>query len=148
MYAKKAKNTFYSYRNKKPVMGIRYYEAPDVKQLADTIIKQLGFTHIDTKHIYCFRSRGSKSKRTVARVHSLERLWQLALKTHSRYLIEVIAERYDRLSPHDQEKVVIHELLHIPKKFGGGFRPHKGYINQKTIDKLHEILERQKLTGI
>jgi len=137
-----AKNTFYSNWQKEEVMVIRYYEAPDVKQLVDKIVMDLRFTHIDPQYVYCFRSRESKSRRTVARIHSLEKLWQKALRTQPRYLIEVIAERYDRLCQTDREKVLIHELLHIPKGFSGGFRPHKGYINKKTIDKLHEAYKR------
>ncbi|MFP3985812.1 MAG: putative metallopeptidase [Candidatus Bathyarchaeia archaeon] len=123
-------------------MSIKYYEAPDVKQLADTIVTKLNFTHINPQHVYYYRSRGSKAKRTIARVHGLGKLWQLAIKTRPIYLIEVISERYDKLSRTEQEKVLIHELLHIPKGFSGGFRPHKGYITRKTIEKLHETFKR------
>ncbi len=125
-------------------MGIKYFEAPDVKQLVDMVIRELGFTHVDSEHVYCFRSRGSRSRRTVARVHGLEKLWQLAMKTQPGYLIEVIGERFDRLSKADKERVIIHELLHIPRGFSGGFRPHKGYINKKTIDRLHETFKRRR----
>ena len=125
-------------------MGIKYYEAPDVKQLTDGIVRELGFAHIDAEKVHCFRSRGSKSRRTVARVHSLGKLWQQAMETRARYLIEVIAERFDRLSQEDKEKVIIHELLHIPKGFSGGFRPHKGYITQKAIDRLHYTLKHHE----
>jgi predicted metallopeptidase len=59
-------------------------------------------------------------------------------------LIEVISERYDNLSHEDKEKVLIHELLHIPKGFSGGFRPHKGYITSRKIDVLHEKLINTK----
>jgi predicted metallopeptidase len=128
--------------SRRDVMSIRYYDAPDVKQLTDVIVRELGFAYIDSENVYCFRSRGSRSKRTVARVHSLGKLWQLAIRTKPRYLIEVIAERYDKLSQEDREKVIIHELLHIPKGFSGGFRPHKGYITQKVIDKLHKTYKR------
>jgi len=124
-------------------MSIEYYEASDVKQLVDKIVAELRFSHIDPQCVYCFRSRGSKSRRTVARIHSLGKLWQKALKAQPRYLIEVIAERYDKLCQIDREKVLIHELLHIPKGFSGGFRPHKGYINKRTIDKLHEAYKRR-----
>jgi len=130
--------------SRRDVMGIRYYDAPDVKQLTDAIVRELGFVYINSENVYCFRSRGSRSKRTVARVHSLGKLWQLAIKTQPRYLIEVIAERYDKLRQEDQEKVIIHELLHIPKGFSGGFRPHKGYITQKAINRLHETYKRSK----
>lgn len=119
-------------------MTIEYYEAPDVQKLVQSITAELDFKHIDPKYIYCFRSRGSKSRRIIARIHSLEKLWQLALDLHARYLIEVIEERYDQLNQADREKVLIHELLHIPKGFSGGFRPHKTYISRKRISLLHE----------
>ncbi len=125
-------------------MGIKYFEAPDVKHLADTIVRELKLTHIESEHVYCFRSRGSKSRRTIARIHSLGKIWQLAINTEPRYLIEVIAERYDKLCQADRERVLIHELLHIPKGFAGGFRPHKGYINKRTIEKLHETFKQRK----
>ncbi len=139
-----AKNVFYRSCDKRVFMGIRYYEAPDVKQLVEAIVAELGFSHIDSAHVYCYRSKGSKSRRTVARVHSLGRLWQLAMGTRPRYLIEVIGERYDKPSQAHKERVIIHELLHIPRGFSGGFRPHKGYINKKTIDRLHETFKRRR----
>jgi len=119
-------------------MPIRYCEALDVKELVERIVSKLDFYHIDLNCTYCFRSVGSKSRRTVARIHGLGKLWQKALNKHSAYLIEVISERYDRLSREEKEKVVIHELLHIPKGFAGGFRPHKGHITRHKIETLHE----------
>jgi len=136
--SKKVKNIFYKLCSEKYSMGIKYYEAPDVQRLVLTIVRELNFNHIDPTYVYCFRSKGTKSKRTVARIHSLEKLWQMALNMHARYLIEVIAERYDRLSQVDQEKVLIHELLHIPKGFSGGFRHHRTYVTRKTINTLHK----------
>jgi len=56
------------------------------------------------------------------------------------------SERYDRLSDGKKEKTLIHELLHIPKGFSGGFRPHQGYIDRKRIERLHRaLLERRSL---
>jgi len=121
-------------------MPIKYYEAPDVHDLVQRIVTKLEFHHIDLSGIYCYRSRDSRSKRTVARIHNLSKLWQKALNRPANYLIEVISERYDRLSQEEKERVLIHELLHIPKGFGGGFRPHKGNITRKKIDALHERL--------
>jgi len=118
-------------------MPIRYAEALDVKDLVDRIVSKLSFYHIDLNCVYCFRSTGSKSRRTVARIHGLGKVWQKALNKHSAYLIEVISERYDSLSREEKEKVIIHELLHIPKGFAGGFRPHKGNITRKRIEDLH-----------
>ena len=121
-------------------MPIRYSEAPDVKDMVERIVAQLNFHHINLKGIYCYRSINSRSKRTVARIHNLSKLWQRALDKPANYLIEVISERYDRLSQEEKEKVIIHELLHIPKGFSGGFRPNKGYITSRKIDALHEKL--------
>lgn len=119
-------------------MPIKYDEAPDVKDLVQRIATQLHLHHIELSEIYCYRSVHSRSRRTVARIHNLSKLWQRALKRSAGYLIEVISERYDRLSQEEKEKVVIHELLHIPKSFAGGFRPHKGNITRKKIEALHE----------
>ena len=125
-------------------MPISYSEAPDVKDLVVRIVAQLGFDHVNVNGIHCYRSVNSKSKRTVARIHNLSKVWQRALDKPANYLIEVISERYDRLSQEDKEKVIIHELLHIPKGFSGGFRPHKGYITSRKIDVLHEKLVSTK----
>ncbi len=125
-------------------MPISYSEAPDVKDLVVRIVAQLGFDHVNVNGIHCYRSINSKSKRTVARIHNLSKVWQRALDKPANYLIEVISERYDKLSKEEKEKVIIHELLHIPKGFSGGFRPHKGYITSRKIDALHEKLVSRK----
>jgi len=119
-------------------MPIEYYEAPDVKLLVDEVVARLRFAHVECDRVYCFRSRGSQSRRVIARIHSLGKVWQKALHTRAGYLIEVISERYDKLSQGEKERVIIHELLHIPAGFSGGFRPHKGYINKRILDRLHE----------
>jgi len=119
-------------------MPIKYFEAQDVKELVERIVTKLHFHHVDVNQIFCFRSMHSRSRRTVARIHNLSKLWQKALDRPASYLIEVISERYDRLSQEEKEKVIIHELLHIPQGFAGGFRPHKGNITRKKIEALHE----------
>jgi predicted metallopeptidase len=121
-------------------MPISYSEAPEVKDLVVRIVAQLSFDHVNVNGVHCYRSMNSKSKRTVARIHNLSKVWQKALDKPANYLIEVISERYDKLSQKEKEKVIIHELLHIPKGFSGGFRPHKGYITSRKIDALHEKL--------
>lgn len=125
-------------------MRLKYTEAPDVKTLADEIMDYLDLFHIVPQFVYWYRSKGSKSKRTIARIHGLGRLWQDALRKPPSYVIEVISERYDKLSDPDKEKTLIHELLHIPKGFSGGFRPHKGYVDKKRVERLHQVLLKRR----
>ncbi len=125
-------------------MPIKYVEAPDVKELADEIASQLDFFHVVPQFIHCFRSTGSKAGRTIARIHGLGKIWQEALNLPPSYVIEVISERYDRLSQTEKEKTIIHELLHVPHGFAGGFRPHKGYIDRATVEELYMRLQKQR----
>jgi predicted metallopeptidase len=125
-------------------LPLEYLEAPDVKRLADEIIDSLDLFHIVPQFVYCYRSKGSKSRRTVARIHGLGKIWQEALLKPPAYVIEVISELYDSLSEEEKEKTLIHELLHIPKGFSGGFRPHKGYIDRERVEKLHRALLKRR----
>ena len=126
-------------------MTLKYLEAPDVKQLVDKIIDSLDLSHVVPRSVHCYRSKGSKSKRIIARIHGFGKIWQKAVGLPPAYIIEVISERYDRLSQEDKEKTLIHELLHIPKGFKGGFRPHKGYISRRRIDSLHREYTKKRL---
>ena len=126
-------------------MPISYSEAPDIKELVKEIVSSLDkFSHVDLDHLYCFRSTGSRARRTVARVYGLGKIWQMALGINCGYVIEVISERYDNYDQSEKEKILIHELLHIPKGFSGGFRPHKGFVNQHIINALHKTYKNQK----
>jgi predicted metallopeptidase len=127
-------------------MPIKYVEAPDVKKLADEIVEKLGLFHVVPQFLFCFRSKGSASERTIARIHGLGKIWQEALNLPPAYTIEVISERFDRLSEKEKEKTIIHELLHVPEAFAGGFRPHKGYITDRIVENLHRTLLEQRRT--
>jgi len=128
-------------------VSLQYSKAPDVKKLVDEIIDRLDLFYVVPESVHCYRSKGSKSKRIIARIHGFGKIWQKALGLSPAYVIEVLSERYDRLSQEDKEKTVIHELLHIPKGFKGGFRPHKGYISKKKVEKLHKEYTKKKLAS-
>ena len=116
---------------------ISYENAQDVEASAKRIINALGLTHIDQGRIHFYRSKGSKARRVQARIHGLGRIWFDALRIQPNYVIEVISEEFDRLDDVEKEKVIIHELMHIPTGFSGGFVPHKGRINKRIVDALH-----------
>lgn len=117
---------------------ISYEKAPDVEKIAKRIIGVLSLAHVDIARLHFYRSKGSKSRRVQARIHGMGRIWFDALGMQPHYVIEVISEEYDKLALREREKVVIHELMHIPSKFSGGFVPHKGKINKGTVDKMYK----------
>ena len=137
-------------------MKIRYELALDIQEKVNEIAALL-FPHIKLDSVVCLRSYGSSSRGTVARCHALGKAMQLALGRKGFYVIEVISKRFDRLSEIDKIKTLIHELMHIPKSFGGGFIHHdqvceenvdvefQRYINMKSLDK--SIFLDNKLNG-
>jgi len=128
-------------------MPIKYFPASDVKLLTDQLIRELAFAHIPKDRVICVRSVGSKSRGVIARVHAFPRVWQKGLGMKSHYAIEVISERFDDLPTEEREKVIIHELLHIPKSFGGGFRHHAHGVTERRVDRLHAALVASRLDG-
>jgi predicted metallopeptidase len=121
-------------------MPIKYFEAPEIKEQVDQLAMECEFYHVKPQLVFCVRSKGSKAKRTIARIHGLGKIWQGVLKQPPTYTIEVISEIFDKISPEDRERVLIHELMHIPGGFSGGFRPHKGYVERKNVDTVYKKL--------
>ncbi len=97
----------------------------------------LGFGHVLSDRIAVIVSQGSKTRRTLARIHALGKAMQTGLNTQPFYTIELVSEKFHKLSEEEQLKVLIHELMHVPKAFGGGLVPHKGHISQTQVDKLY-----------
>jgi predicted metallopeptidase len=122
---------------------MKYEFAEDLQKKAEEISKAI-FPHIDVTRIKCFRSYGTSSRGTIARCHSLEKLLQHALAIRPFYVLEFLSERFDRLSEEEKVRVIIHELMHIPRGFGGGFK-HHDFVNERNIKKLHLLyLEKIK----
>lgn len=116
---------------------MRYDKAPDVEALIKEISGKLGIKH-DTSRIACVRSTGSKSKYTLARCHTISRAVQAGLGIKAHYIIEILSENFDRLGNEEKIKTLIHELMHIPKAFGGGFRGHR-HVNRRAVEKMYEM---------
>lgn len=120
-----------------------WVEAPDIKRKIQALISSLGFFHIGSKRIFCFRSFGSRSQ-ARARIWSFPKIWQKALAAKPAYCIEVISERFDKLAEEAKSKVLIHELLHIPKNFSGSLLSHKGRnrrIDTRTVERLYQKIK-------
>ena len=56
-------------------LTIEYVEAPDVKKLVDEIVDSLDLFHVVPQFLHCYRSHGSESKRIIARIHGLGKIW-------------------------------------------------------------------------
>lgn len=115
---------------------MKYEFAADLQTRMEKIVLALDMPHIDVARVKCFRSRGSSTKRTIARCHTIGKLMQKAMNVKAHYTIEFL-ERFDKMPLAEQDKVIIHELLHIPKTFGGGFRQHD-FVCEENVERLHE----------
>lgn len=102
---------------------IEWRSAPDVKKRVLHLIRELEIDWLQPLRIYCFRSENANT-RAYARIWGLSRIWQQALKTNPAYVLEVISEKYDNLGELEQDKVLLHEITHIPRNFSGSLMPH------------------------
>ncbi len=127
------------YRRKQKTVGkVDWVRAPDIHHRVLTLVERLELTWIEPEKIYAVRSTGS-SARAYARIWGMSRVWQIAAGLPALYCIEVVAQYFDKLSHKEQDKVLLHELAHIPKNFSGALLAHthsKGGFH----DKLHEML--------
>jgi predicted metallopeptidase len=118
---------------------IKYEQDSEIKCKVEDIVRKLELEHVDISRIACFKSQGSSSRRTVARCYALSKIWQKTLNVQAHYIIEVLSEKFDKLSEADKDRVLIHELLHIPKSFGGGFR-HHDFVCNRNVEQLYKRL--------
>lgn len=120
---------------------MRYEDAPDLQEKAEEISKLL-FPHIKSERVKCFRSYGSSSKRTIARCHALGKIMQKTIDVKAYYALEFLSERFDKLNEDEQLKVIIHELMHIPKTFGGGFKYHN-FVCERNVNEYYKEYKKR-----
>lgn len=111
-------------RSKRKNTKLDWVDAEEIKADIEEILGVLDFSHIDSSRIFCFRTSGSKS-RSYARIWAMPKIFQRALSIKPAYIIEVLSHYYDKLSEDEKKKVLIHELLHIPRNFSGALLPHR-----------------------
>lgn len=104
---------------------LEWEDARDVKSEIVKIVKTLEFNHVKTSRVFCYRTEGSKA-RAYARTWMMPKIFQNALGIEPAYVIEVLSKYFDKLSEDEKSKVLIHELLHIPKNFSGALLSHRG----------------------
>ena len=129
-------------KDEKFLQNMRYEFASDLQEKAEDISRIL-FPHVNTQRVRCFRSFGTSSRGTIARCHALGKLMQRALGIKSVYVLEFLSERFDKMSEEEKTKVIIHELMHIPFTFGGGFK-HHDHVTNRNVNKMYEVYLRRK----
>lgn len=122
-----------------------FTKASDVQTRAKLLVKSCSFTWIKKERIFCIRSKGSKT-RAFARIWGLARVWQEALGLEPAYILEVISERFDKLPQTQKDRILLHELAHIPKSFSGALVSHrrKGGVTDEVVDRLFAQLSQKR----
>jgi len=121
---------------------MKYEFAEDLQKQAEEIASIL-FPYIDMNYVKCFRSHGTSSRGTIARCHGLNKVMQKALNVHAIYVLEFLVERFDKMDNEEKIKVIIHELMHIPKAFGGGFI-HHDVVTERNVNRSYAEYKKRK----
>ena len=124
---------------------MKYEFDAELQRTAEEISKLL-FPHVDVLRVKCFRSYGSSSRNTLARCHTIGKLVQKALGIKAHYVIEFINENFEKCDENEKLRIIIHELMHIPKSFGGGFK-HHDYMCDKNINFFYKKYVSMKNEG-
>lgn len=118
---------------------MQWLPAHDINSRMRRIVRALGLGYISAARIRCVRVSGSRAN-ALARIWGLPPIFQDALRLRPHYVIEFMVPAFDRLSRREQDRVIIHELLHIPRTFSGGIRPERSpslSINNRTVERYY-----------
>ncbi|MEM3140615.1 MAG: putative metallopeptidase [Nitrososphaerota archaeon] len=131
-------------------MKVKYSPAPDLEERIKKIVKILNLSYIDPERVRCVRSYGSSSRSIYARIHGVSRAFLVGVGIKPHYVVEFVSENFDKLPEDEKDKVLIHELLHIPKTFSGGLLSHRRANIEREVKILYKILreyeERNRLS--
>lgn len=125
----------------KSTKSVDWAPAPDIAKRSKVLIKDLKMDWIIFDRLFFYRSTDSKA-RAYARTWGLPALWQRSLNVKPGYIVEVLAEHFDKLSIRDQDKVILHELTHIPHNFSGALVPHTRRRKGSFKDKLEILIDK------
>lgn len=130
-------------RKKASVKKLEWHTDYELTERVRNLISEIEFTHVPKHRIFCFRTDGSKS-RAYARIWAFPKIFQTVLEIEPAYVIEVINKYYNKLPYEEQTKVLIHELLHIPKNFSGSLLPHRhssGRSISREVERIYRNLK-------
>lgn len=128
-------------KGQRSTKSVDWVTAPDIAKRSLGLITDLKMDWILFERLFFYRSKDSKA-RAYARTWGLPSLWQRALGVEPGYIIEVLSEHFDKLDKRNQDKVILHELTHIPHNFSGALVPHTRRRKGSFHKKLDELVER------
>lgn len=123
---------------KKKRSNLQWHTSSQLQNRVAYLAQRCELSYIRPERVFCYESSGANT-RAYARIWGLNRIWQDTLAVAPSYILEVIGEKFNRLSSKDQDHVLIHELLHIPKNFSGALVAHKkkGGVNERRVRELY-----------
>lgn len=124
-------------------MMVKYSPAPDLEGWVRRVVEGSSLSHIDPSRVKCVRSFGSRSRNLYARIHSASKAFFTGMRSKPSYVIEFISESFDALSEDEKERVIIHELLHIPRSFGGGLIGHGRLDFEREVEDIRRLMQRR-----
>ncbi len=124
---------------KRPKGNMEWKKAPDIKKKIKEFAGKLELTWLKPSRLFVYRSYNSSS-RAYARTWAFPKIWQVSLNEKPAYILEFLSEKFDRLSQIEQDKVILHELTHIPKNFSGSLLPHIRKGKNSFHKKLDELI--------
>ncbi len=128
-------------KGQKSTASVSWELDSEIERRSLQLIKTLELEWLSYGRIFFYRSINSKA-RAYARTWGLPKLWQRTLGVEPAYIVEVISEHFDKLSEREQDKVLLHELTHIPHNFSGALVPHTRHKKGSFHDKLDILIER------
>src|SRR5258708_364368 len=131
-------------RRKKRNKPVEWIKDPAIHERVIRLVIDLEIDWVVPDLVYTFRSYNSASN-AIARIWGLNKVWQMAIDHDPAYVLEVISERFDKLSERQKDEVILHELAHIPRNFSGALMAHshgKGAFHDK-LDKFIKDYRRK-----
>ncbi|BEP17122.1 hypothetical protein PYJP_04740 [Pyrofollis japonicus] len=116
-------------------MALRFLRDHLLDEALAILISKLGLSYIKIDRIYIAWSRGSKTT-ALARIWGLPSPFIKLGICEPTYIIELVSEKFPRLSCEEIVETLVHELLHIPRTFSGGLRAHGEWSKRRNIKRM------------
>ena len=67
---------------------------------------------------------------------------QRTIGVQAYYALEFLSRNFDNLDEEEKVKIMMHELMHIPKTFGGGFK-HHDFVCERNVNLYYKEYKKE-----